>query len=130
MAKVKYLGDPSGEEHRRFVEHAGVKLPRGEWAELPDHVAKKLTSNPHFEVKGISASQVAKQPARDAAYVADLEQANAALTSELIELRTQFDERGALLQEATARIAELEAALTAWQKPDGDSAPDQPQAKK
>lgn len=129
MAKVKYLGDPSGEEHRRFVEHAGVKLTRGEWAEVPDHAARKLARNPHFEVKGITARQEEKQSTRDAAYVAELEQSHAALTEELSELRKQFEERGALLQDATTRIAELEATVTAWQTPQTNEAPAEPAKK-
>ncbi|VVE10504.1 hypothetical protein [Pandoraea commovens] len=73
MAKVKYLGDPSGEEHRHSIEHAGVTLARGEWSEVPDHAAKKLASNPHFEVKGIAVPKDDKQSDRDAVYLAELE---------------------------------------------------------
>lgn len=123
MAKVKYLGDPSGDEHRHSIEHVGVKLSRGEWADLPDHAAKKLASNPHFEVKGIAAPHDGKQASYDAIYVADLEASHAALTANLNELQTQFNERGTLLQEATARIADLEATVTALQTPAADETP-------
>ncbi|ALS63621.1 hypothetical protein [Pandoraea apista] len=124
MAKVKYLGDPSGDEHRHSIEHVGVKLSRGEWAELPDHAAKKLAGNPHFEVKGIAADgdSNAGSAASDAR-IAELTASNEALAAEVEKLTAALDERGKTLQEATARIAELEATVTSLQIPPVDEAP-------
>lgn len=112
MAKVRFIGDPgAAREHRNSITFAGIELPRGEWAEMEDAPARKLSTNSHFEV-------------RDLAELPKLEVAAAAPSDEMLALQARFDElvadradlieayraRGADLQAALARIAELEAA--------------------
>lgn len=112
MAKVKFLGDPSGEEHRDSAEHAGVVLPLGEFVKMPDQHARKLATNPHFEVQGLRA---ASQPEDGAPSNEEVEALSAQLTqamATIADLQSQLDERGQTLTAATQRIAELEAQLT------------------
>lgn len=112
MAKVKFLGDPSGEEHRESAEHAGITLPLGEFVKMPDQHARKLANNPHFEVQGLRAPVQSEDgaPSND-----EIEALSAQLTQAMAtvaDLQSQLDERGQMLTVATQRIAELEAQLT------------------
>ncbi|HHT8835110.1 TPA: hypothetical protein ACT5B7_006637 [Burkholderia cenocepacia] len=123
MAKVKFIGDPSGEEHRRGIEYAGVALPLGEWAHMDDAAAWKLVKNPHFEVDGIAtlpAAIVGASPTPTIDAMAhgmlakshsELADAHAALRTEHGDLLEAYAALGAELNEAQARIAELEVAL-------------------
>lgn len=117
MAKVKFIGDPRGDEHRRGTHFAGIALPLGEWVDMADAPASKLLANPHFEVEGVapvavpsgkSTEGVSATPDRD--MVAALAQI-AALTAEHRDLLDAYAARGAELNDAQARIAELEASL-------------------
>ncbi|MBU9469103.1 hypothetical protein LGM75_27810 [Burkholderia multivorans] len=131
MAKVRFIGDPSGDEHRRGTSVAGTELPLGEWIEMDDAPARKLLANPHFEVEGVEPAPIrapllgasglltpleevtARRHAALKAVTADaqLSNAHAALKAEHVDLLAAFAARGAELNEAQARIAELEAAL-------------------
>ena len=125
MAKVKFIGDPSGEEHRRRIEYAGVALLLGEWADMDDAAAWKLVKNPHFEVGGIATLPAAIVGARHRLRrrsmkrratcwrnrIANSSKPHAALQAEHGDLLEAYAARGAELNDAHARIAELEAAL-------------------
>lgn len=125
MAKVRFIGDPSGEEHRRGTRFAGVELPLGRWVGMDDEPARKLLKNPHFEVDGVevlvaellvgeprAAAAVAIAAHGDLARELDLlKAAHAALATEHRDLLEAYAARGAELNEAHARIAQLEAAL-------------------
>ena len=127
MAKVRFIGDPRGEEHRRGTHFAGVALALGMWADMDDAPARKLLANPHFEVEGIEPLAVMTRtpvpvesltPTVDAMANgllakshAELTDAHAALKTDYGDLLEAFAARGAELNEAHARIAELEAAL-------------------
>ncbi|EKS9860930.1 hypothetical protein [Burkholderia contaminans] len=78
---------------------------------MDDAPARKLLANPHFEVEGVEPVEIA---ARAPAPVASLTQtidAHAALQTAHGDLIEAYAARGAELNEAYARIAELEAAL-------------------
>lgn len=120
MAKVRFIGDPRGDEHRRGTHFAGVALALGQWADMDDAPARKLLANPHFEVEGVEPLAVAPRapapiasqtPTIDAMAHGVLSNAHAALKAEHGDLLEAFAARGAELNEAHARIAELEAAL-------------------
>jgi len=127
MAKVRFIGDPRGDEHRRGTHFAGVMLALGEWVDMDDVPARKLLANPHFEVAGVeplpsvtraAAPITSLTPTIDATARevlakshGDLADAHAALRAEHADLLEAYAARGAELNEAYARIAELEAAL-------------------
>lgn len=110
MAKVKFIGDPNGREHRDAIEHAGVLLPLGKFVPMPDVLARKLADNPHFEVADLpalpkeSGPKSAKEDAAAAKRIAELEK-------QLAEKQAEIESRGEMLQAAADRIAELEAEL-------------------
>ncbi|WP_124609590.1 hypothetical protein [Burkholderia seminalis] len=124
MAKVRFIGDPSGEEHRRGTNYAGVSMPIGEWVDLGDDSALKLVTNPHFEVDGIALLPAAivgvqsSAPTIDAMAHeglakshSDLADAHAALKADHADLLEAYMARGDELNDAIARIAQLEATL-------------------
>ncbi|KVL84176.1 hypothetical protein [Burkholderia stagnalis] len=117
MARVRYIGDPNGDEHRRGTHFAGIAMPIGEWVDLDDAPARKLLANRHFEVDGVEpAAPVSAGPEAGAAPRPDSDliaalAALAALDAEHRDLLEAYVARGAELNEAQARVAELEAAL-------------------
>ncbi|MDN7654318.1 hypothetical protein QZM62_12775 [Burkholderia multivorans] len=124
MAKVRFIGDPRGDEHRRGTSYAGVSMPMGEWVDIDDVPALKLVTNPHFEVDGvallpaaIAGEQSAMQTIDAMAHRTlakshgDLADAHAVLKAAHADLLEAYAARGAELNEAYTRIAELEAAL-------------------
>lgn len=124
MAKVRFIGDPRGDEHRRETNFAGVALALGEWVDMDDAPARKLVANPHFEVDGVAllpaaiVGESSLTPAIDAVAHGvlmkshfELVDAHATLRTEHGDLLEAYAARGADLNEAHARIAELEAAL-------------------
>ncbi|KUZ35272.1 hypothetical protein WS52_04740 [Burkholderia territorii] len=128
MAKVRFIGDPRGDEHRRGTHFAGRALPLGEWVDMDDAPARKLLANPHFEVEGVEArtafAPIAAAAAGSVTPMIDamahgvlakshgeLSDALAALRTDHVDLHEAYAARGAELNEAHARIAELEAAL-------------------
>lgn len=127
MATVRFIGDPRGDEHRRGTHFAGVALALGEWVDMDDAPARKLLANPHFEVEGVEPVAIAaRAPAPVASLTptidamahgvlvkshSELADAHAALRTEHGDLLEAYAARGAELNEAHARIAELEAAL-------------------
>lgn len=54
--KAKFIGDPAnpGEERNlpEVTNMFGVTFPRGKFVDVPDHLAKKIEGNSHFETQG------------------------------------------------------------------------------
>lgn len=54
--KAKYIGDPMQPTEAKNLPETftafGVIFERGKYAEVPDEVALKVASNPHFDTKG------------------------------------------------------------------------------
>ncbi|WP_124485571.1 MULTISPECIES: hypothetical protein [unclassified Burkholderia] len=127
MAKVRFIGDPRGDEHRRGTDFAGVALALGQWVDMDDAPARKLLANPHFEVEGVVPLAVAPRASAPVASQsltidamahgllakshAELSDEHAALKADHADLLEAFAARGAELNEAHVRIVELEAAL-------------------
>ncbi|WP_333986719.1 hypothetical protein [Burkholderia cepacia] len=123
MAKVRFIGDPSGEEHRRGTHFAGVALALGEWVYMDDMPARKLLANAHFEVEGVEPVAIVAHAASPTPTIdsvahgmlvkshSELADAHATLRTEHADLFEAYTALGAELNEAQARIAELEAQL-------------------
>jgi hypothetical protein len=114
VAKVRFIGDPNQREHRDETEFAGVKLPIGEWVEMDDAPARKLSRNDHFEVAELPALAVSEQAVSE---LDALRTQFKALADDRIALIEAYEVRGESLQSAYARIAELEAQLAALSAP-------------
>ncbi|WP_321967657.1 hypothetical protein [Burkholderia cepacia] len=117
MAKVRFIGDPRGDEHRRGTQFGGVALALGEWVDMDDAPARKLLANPHFEVEGVEPVAFSTSTIDAMAHGllaqshSELVDTHAALRTEHGDLLEAYAALGAELNEAQARIAELEAAL-------------------
>lgn len=114
MAKVRFIGDPNQREHRDATEFAGVVLPLGEWVEMADAPARKLSRNDHFEVAELPAVAVVEQATGE---LDVLRKQFKALADDREALIEAYEVRGENLQSAYARIAELEAQVAGQTKP-------------
>jgi hypothetical protein len=115
---VRFIGDPNQPRERRDgTEFMGVVLPLGEWVEMNDMPARKLSRNAHFEVDDLPPppEPVLEAPAGDELSMLRLDFAELAQDRE--ELIAAYRERGEQLDAARARIAELEVQLAGQTKP-------------
>lgn len=128
--KARYIGDPNQPTEAKNLPETftafGVTFDRGKYAEVPDEVAAKVASNPHFETKGdepedsaFTAEEMLEQI--QAAEAAEREEAESAHRAQIEQMQNDHAEALAAERDradaAEAEIAELRAQLDEATKP-------------